>query len=50
LQVNLEQQIEKRAGITYGPVGKYKLIWFIDDINLPMLDEYDTQTAIALVR
>ena len=31
-------------------MGKYKLVWFIDDINLPMLDEYDTQTAIALVR
>lgn len=25
-------------------------MWFVDDLNLPMLDQYDTQTAIALVR
>jgi dynein heavy chain len=36
--------------VTYGPLGKYKLMWFVDDLNLPMLDQYDTQTAIALVR
>ena len=36
LQTNLEQQIEKRAGITYGPLGKFKLLWFIDDINLTL--------------
>jgi dynein heavy chain len=42
--------LEKRAGTTYAPPGKYSLIYFIDDLNMPMLDPYDTQTAIALVR
>jgi len=50
LQSILEQQLEKRTGKIYGPVGKFKLIYFIDDLNMPALDSYDTQSAIALVR
>ena len=50
LQTILEQQLERRTGKIYGPVGKYKLIYFIDDLNMPALDNYDTQSAIALVR
>jgi dynein heavy chain len=50
LQLNLEQQLEKKAGKTYGPIGKFKLIMFIDDMNMPMRDAYDTQTSIALLR
>ena len=50
LQTILEQQLERRTGKIYGPVGKYKLIYFVDDLNMPALDKYDTQSAIALVR
>ena len=50
LQNSLEQPLEKKAGRTYAPPGKYKLIYFIDDINMPMLDDYDTQSAVALLR
>jgi dynein heavy chain len=50
LQMNLEQMLEKKAGKTYAPVGKYKLIYFIDDMNMPARDPYDTQNAIALLR
>ena len=50
LQNILEQNLEKRAGKTYAPPGKAKLIYFIDDINMPQLDPYNTQTAIALLR
>jgi len=35
---------------TYAPIGKFKLIYFVDDLNMPELDTYNTQTAIALVR
>jgi dynein heavy chain, axonemal len=42
LQTILEQQLEKKAGRTYAPVGKYKLIYFIDDLNMPELDPYNT--------
>lgn len=50
LQTILEQPLEKKAGKTYAPVGKFKLIYFIDDLNMPELDPYNTQTAIALLR
>jgi len=50
LQMNLEQLLEKKAGKTFAPVGKYKLIYFVDDMNMPMRDPYDTQSAIALLR
>jgi len=50
LQTILEQQLEKKAGKTYAPVGKYQLIYFVDDLNMPELDKYNTQNAIALLR
>ena len=50
LQNVLEQPLEKKAGRTYAPQGKYKLIYFVDDLNMPMLDDYDTQSAVALLR
>ena len=35
LQVMLEQMLEKKGGKQYGPKGKVKLIYFIDDLNMP---------------
>lgn len=51
LQTMLEQDLVKQ-GNRYGPKkgGKFKLIYFIDDLNMPQRDLYDTQTAIALLR
>jgi dynein heavy chain len=45
-----EQTLEKKAGKQFGPPGKVKLIYFIDDLNMPQLDQYDTQSAISLLR
>jgi dynein heavy chain len=42
--------LKKIAGKQFGPPGKQKLIYFIDDLNMPQLDVYDTQSAIALLR
>lgn len=50
LQNMLEQPLEKKAGRQYGPSGKLRMIYFIDDLNMPQLDDYNTQTAIALLR
>lgn len=50
VQRNLEASVEKRTKDTYGPpVGK-KLICFIDDMNMPQVDEYGTQQPIALLK
>jgi dynein heavy chain len=50
LQTILESQLEKKSGNNFGPKGKFTLIYFIDDLNMPALDKYNTQNAIALIR
>ena len=35
LQSILEKPLEKKAGRNYGPPGTKKLIYFIDDMNMP---------------
>jgi dynein heavy chain len=50
LQAQLESQLEKKAGRTFAPIGKAKLIYFVDDMNMPKRDPYDTQNSIALLR
>lgn len=37
LQAVLEKPLEKKAGRNYGPPGTKKLIYFIDDMNMPMV-------------
>jgi len=49
LQQQLEQNIEKRSGKSFGP-GNGKLVYFVDDLNLPFVETYGTQTPIALMR
>jgi len=46
----MEQTLEKKGGRQRGPRGRAKLIYFIDDLNMSMLDPYNTQTAVALLR
>ncbi len=50
LQNMLEQPLEKKAGKQFSPQGKNRPIYFIDDLNMPQLYPYNTQTAIALLR
>ena len=50
LQPILEQPLEKKTGTMFAPPGTKKLIYFIDDMNMPAPDKYNTQSAIALLR
>eukprot|EP01033_Poteriospumella_lacustris_P002495 gene2501-1816_t len=50
LQNTMAIPLVKKTGTNYGPPGQAKLIYFVDDINLPEVDPYDTQSAIALLR
>lgn len=50
LQSMMEIPLEKKAGRLYAPSGKLHMIYFIDDLNMPALDPYNTQTAIELMR
>lgn len=50
LQVVIESMVDKRAGRTYGPPPSKTLIYFFDDMNMPYLDKYGTQSPICLIR
>jgi len=49
LQQNIELSIDKRSGKRFGPPASTRLIYFIDDLNLPYVEEYGTQNSIALL-
>lgn len=42
--------MEKKAGVNYGPPGTKHLIYFVDDLNMPKLDPYETAMPISLMR
>ncbi|XP_070581054.1 dynein beta chain, ciliary-like isoform X2 [Ptychodera flava] len=50
LQGVLEKPLEKKAGRNYGPPGTKKLIYFVDDMNMPMVDTYGTVQPHTLIR
>ncbi|KAJ1128886.1 hypothetical protein NDU88_007258 [Pleurodeles waltl] len=50
LQSVLEKSLEKKSGRNYGPPGAKKLIYFIDDMNMPEVDKYGTVAPHTLIR
>ncbi|XP_017887523.2 dynein beta chain, ciliary-like [Ceratina calcarata] len=50
LQRILEKHLEKKTGKNYGPPGMKKLIYFIDDMNMPEVDTYGTVQPHTLIR
>ncbi|KAJ9457151.1 Dynein beta chain [Diplonema papillatum] len=52
LKARLVSRLERKMGRKWGPVGsgQRKLIWVLDDVNTPMVDEYGTQPALELLR
>eukprot|EP00048_Salpingoeca_helianthica_P012902 m.192947 g.192947 ORF g.192947 m.192947 type:complete len:4011 (+) comp15437_c5_seq118:82-12114(+) len=50
VQRSLEASVEKRTKDTFGPPPGRRLLVFIDDMNMPQVDAYGTQQAIALLK
>ena len=50
MQAALEGPLERKAGARYGPPGTRRLVYFVDDLNMPGKDKYDTQSALELLR
>ncbi|CAG9821168.1 unnamed protein product [Phaedon cochleariae] len=50
VQLNLESSVEKRTKEIFGPPMGKKLVCFVDDMNMPQVDDYGTQQPIALLK
>ena len=50
LMTSFEARLMKRTGSTFGPPGMGRMVFFLDDMNLPEVDAYGTQTAMGLLR
>ncbi|XP_070187600.1 dynein beta chain, ciliary-like isoform X2 [Littorina saxatilis] len=50
LQRVLEKPLEKKAGRNFGPPGNRRLIYFVDDMNMPEVDKYYTVQPHTLIR
>ncbi|XP_053409232.1 uncharacterized protein LOC123561373 isoform X4 [Mercenaria mercenaria] len=46
----LDERLEWKHGRTYVPKGNKRLLCFVDDVNLSMVDKWGDQTAIELIR
>lgn len=45
LQPLLEAPLEKKTGTQYGAPGSRRLVYLVDDLNMPAKDKYDTQVC-----
>ncbi|GAB1860436.1 Dynein heavy chain 10, axonemal [Camponotus japonicus] len=50
VQRNIESVVEKRSREIFGPPPGKKLVVFIDDMNMPIVDTYGTQQPIAFLK
>ena len=46
----LEKPLEKKAGKNYGPTGSKRLVYFLDDMNMPEVDTYGTAGPHTIIR
>jgi dynein heavy chain, axonemal len=50
MQARIDGAIDKRSGHTFGPPQGKRMIFYVDDLNLPYVETYGTQNSLSLLR
>ena len=50
IQQEIEAVIDKRSGRVFGPPPGKSMMYFLDDLNLPEIEEFGTQNALSMLR
>lgn len=50
MQEIIESRVEKRIKGVYVPVGGKRMVVFLDDLNMPAMDDFGSQPPLELLR
>ena len=50
IQLAIEGPIDKRSGKIFGPPAGKHMTYYVDDVNLPWIEEFGTQNSLELLR